>query len=89
VRLPRVPNWEERVGEVWAFALGSFLTPIPRCFSYECERKRVAGKGCWKLLKTQDGEMGETEKAEMAGCFGRSEFEASQPRIAWYLPYVK
>jgi hypothetical protein len=32
--------------------------------------------------------MGETAKAEMAGCFGRSEFEVSQPSIARYLPYV-
>jgi hypothetical protein len=29
----------------------AFQTPTPWCFSYECERKGVAGKGCWNLLK--------------------------------------
>jgi hypothetical protein len=82
VRQQRVPNWEERLGEVLGFALGSFLTPISGCFSYEFERKGVAGKGYWKLLKTKGEEMRPTAKNRTARRSGEGKFETSQPRIA-------
>jgi hypothetical protein len=45
VRLRRVPNWEEMVGEVWAFALASFFDPhTPGVFRMNVKRKRLREK---------------------------------------------
>jgi hypothetical protein len=49
---------------------------------YDYQRKAVAGKGVWKLLKKRDGESRQTAKREKPGCFAMSEFEASQSMIA-------
>jgi hypothetical protein len=70
------------VGEVWAFALASVLTPMPPVFFVMNVTKEVAGKGCWKLLKTKGDEMRPTARNRTAGRSGEGKFEASQPGIA-------
>src|SRR5882724_4929008 len=55
--------------------------PHPRCFSYECERKGVAGKGCCKLMKGRGGDL----KRER---LGRAVFEDTRRNVAWKLSLV-
>jgi hypothetical protein len=43
-----------------------------------------AGKACWKLLKIKGDKTRGIAKARMMGGSGGGEFEASQPRIAYY-----
>jgi hypothetical protein len=51
---------------------------------YECETKGFAGKACWKLLKIKGDKTRGIAKARMMSGSGGGEFEASQPRIAYY-----
>jgi hypothetical protein len=55
---------------------------MPPVFFVMNVTKEVAGKGCWKLLKTKGDEMRPTARNRTAGRSGEGKFEASQPEIA-------